>query len=96
MSLFGTPATQGLAGAHAAAHQAQARPIRKEPGRDNKPGRAEDEVIMGAERAASVERVHSLAGNDQEDARQDHQEHPAYSQRGQVKQDRAGRIDTSG
>ena len=96
MSVFGTPSTQGLAGAHAAAQQPHARPIRKEPGRNGAPVRADDEVIMGAERVDEADRVQALAGNDQQNAQQDHQQRPGYSRQGPVKPGGRARLDTSG
>ncbi len=96
MSVFGTPNSQSIAGAHAAANTPGARPARKTVERAGKPARAEDEFIAGAEQAGEAEHTRRIARNDQEDAREDHQEHPAYSAKGRVRKDDRHNLDASG
>lgn len=99
MSVFGTPntpASQSIAGAHAVANSSAARPVRKGSDRAERPARAADEFIAGAEEVVEVEHLRRIAGNDQEDAREDHQEHPAYSPKGRIKPDEQHHLDTSG
>lgn len=96
MSVFGTPNSQSLAGAHAAVNTPGSRPARKPPERAGNPARADDEFIAGAEQAGETEHTRRIARNDQEDAREDHQEHPAYSPKGRKREEQQRRFDTSG
>jgi hypothetical protein len=99
MSVFGTPntpANQAIAGAHAAANASAQRPARRNAERTQRAARADDEFIAGAEKAGEAEHLRRIAGNDQEDAREDHQEHPSYSPKGRVERDGEHRLDTSG
>jgi hypothetical protein len=60
--------------------------------------RGADEVIVDAEAIESSRGVRGLASNDQEDAREDHQEHETgeYSKRGAMKPRRISQIDLNG
>jgi hypothetical protein len=94
MSFFGTPSTQGIAGALGASQQA--REVRREPPKAKRPEREADEVITGAERVEKTDRARALAGNDQEDAREDRQENGAYGRDGAVQARRKGNLDVNG
>ncbi|MFO0831598.1 MAG: hypothetical protein U0637_07115 [Phycisphaerales bacterium] len=96
MSVFGTPNTQGIAGAHAAAGTPAARPAKRAPEHPRRAPRSDDEYIAGAEGAGDAEHVRRIASNDQEDAREDRQEHPTYSPKGRVQADERHHLDTSG
>lgn len=56
--------------------------LRRDPGR-KVTGRADDdELITSPESMDSAEGLRSLSGNEQEDAREDHQKSPTYSRSG--------------
>lgn len=58
---------------------------------------SEDEVIVGAEAVDRSEAVRGLSSNDQEQAREDHQEHAgSYSRQGKVTRANAKRLDVAG
>jgi hypothetical protein len=81
-----TPITmQAIAGSVVAQRPGLAPPTRRElTTRKGQPRRDEDELIVGLEAIDKSQAVKGLARNDQEDAREDHeQESGAYSRRGQ-------------
>jgi hypothetical protein len=60
-------------------------------------GRDQDELIMDTGAVDSDRAVRSAKSNEEEDAREDHQEHPAYTAKGKVKKGgKAPRLDING
>ena len=82
MTAFGSPAPISSPAAIAAAAQAErARTRESFRQRASKPTavrRAEDELDLDVTSVETVDAVRDLADNSQEDAHQDHREHPAY------------------
>ena len=96
MAIWGTNPAQAIAAGQAAQQAAQQARARRTPvERAGPPRRDEDEVIVGAENAGAADRVRSLSGNDQEQAREDHQQSGGYSRDGFAKP-KKGRLDVAG
>ncbi len=74
MSIIGTNAAQSAAGVQQA-EKAEARDKRVDP-QKRRPPRTGDEYDTYVKNAETPEAVRNLAGNDQEQAREDRQEHP--------------------
>lgn len=66
--------------------------------KSTRPARGEDEVIVGAESIEAAGAIKPLSSNDQEDAREDHQQHDSgeYSPHGPVRQVRRPTLDING
>ncbi len=89
---------QALAGAQGVA-RAVASPIaRTRDTKSTRPARGEDEVIVGAESIEAAGAIRSLTSNDQEDAREDHQQNESgeYNPQGSVRQVRRPTLDING
>lgn len=72
-----TTAAANVAGAHQAAQSA----AKLAPKRDPRPvsiKRPDDELLLQSGAIEPADAARGLAGNDQEEAREDRQEHPAY------------------
>lgn len=78
MSIIGTNAAQSAAGVQQA-EKAEARDKRVDP-QKRRPARTGDEYDTFVKNAETPEAVRNLAGNDQEQAREDRQEHPPAPQ----------------
>lgn len=78
MSVFGTSVGQSVAGAgnaeRIATREKAARPPERTAARRTRPDQP-DEVVVNTE---SADAVRNLAGNNQEEAQEDRQEHPGY------------------
>lgn len=87
-------AAAGAASASRIANPAILRNLTKKPGA---PTREEDEVIVGAEAVDKLQAVRSLQDNSQENAREDHQEHPQdYNRAGKKLTDDEHWLDVAG
>lgn len=78
MSIIGTSVTQSVAGL-SQAERAEARQKRPERSAGAPRNVRRDEADTVTVQAETADAVRNLAGNDQEDAREDRQEHPGYS-----------------
>jgi Ni/Co efflux regulator RcnB len=60
-------------------------------------GRDQDELVVDARAVDADQGVRSVKSNDQEESREDHQEHPAYTPKGKVpKGDQSPKLDIAG
>ena len=86
MSAFGTTAAQSIAGT-SQAERTQARETEKsEPKRRPQPRRGiRDEVDVHSEETEMVDPVRSLKDNSDEEAQDDHTEHPHYDPDGKLR-----------
>jgi len=83
MPIIGTNIASSVAGAANAERVAAKAIVKREAGL--RPGARrgdKDELIVGAEATERAEEVRSLKSNDQEEAREDHRQHAAYSTKG--------------
>jgi hypothetical protein len=80
------------------ARTTQTAPLRARETKSNRPVRGEDEVIVGAESVEAAGAIRGLSSNDQEEAREDHQEHDTgeYNPHGSVRQVRRPTLDVNG
>lgn len=89
---------QALAGAQGVARAVASPTARSRDTKASRPARGEDEVIVGAESIEAAGAVRSLTSNDQEDAREDHQESESgeYNPQGSVRQVKRPTLDING
>lgn len=89
---------QALAGAQGVARAVASPTARSRDTKSTRPARGEDEVIVGAESIEAAGAIKPLSSNDQEDAREDHQQHDSgeYSPHGSVRQVRRPTLDING
>jgi len=100
MSGFGTPGPTPIGQALAAMPQAErvvARPAERRASATGKIARKdEDRFDSPATETEAAEAMRRLSSNEQEDAHEDHREHPAYSAKGkQGGEDHHPHVDTS-
>jgi hypothetical protein len=89
----------GIAQSMAGAPLSERTPARAadKPASRKKRGRDQDELIMDARAVESDQAVRSAKSNDQEESREDHQEHPAYTSKGKAsKDDKPPSLDVAG
>jgi hypothetical protein len=89
----------GIAQSMAGAPISERTPVRAadKPASKKRRGRDQDELIMDARAVDSDQAIRSVKSNDQEESREDHQEHPAYTRKGKVSQgDQGPKLDIAG
>ncbi len=87
MPISGTNAIASIAGAQQAAQVASHASKPKPAAKSQRARRREDEIILETPAVTEAEELHSLSSNDQEDAHEDHQQHPAYTADGRKHDD---------
>lgn len=93
MSVIGTSVAQSAAGAPHAERTEAAERRRAEPVRARAAKRSADEYDQPVSDVDSPDAVRHLAGNDQEQAREDRREHPAYLPDGRLRSDGGRQLD---
>lgn len=93
VSMIGTSVAQSAAGAPQAERTEAADRRRAEPARARPVKRSADEYDHPAADVDAPDAVRHLAGNDQEQAREDRREHPAYLPDGRLRSDGVRRLD---
>lgn len=90
MSVFGTNLGQSIAGlnnAERASRDTAPKAAEKPAARRTRPEKP-DEIVVSTE---TVDAVRNLKGNKEEEAREDREEHPAYTPGGRLASDRAAK-----